>query len=159
MKLTAAASARLTFLARVTDKESRHLQDTDARLFAAPFTPASVSQISADPLLAERLDAFVARFSRLQDTLGDKLLPALLDAVGETPGTAMDNLDRAERFGWIISADRWMAMRRLRNQMVHEYIEDPVVLADALNTGHEFVTVLVQASQRCAAEIARLTQA
>lgn len=42
--------------------------------------------------------------------------------------------------------------------MVHEYIEDPVVLADALNTGHEFVSVLLQASQRCAAEIARLTK-
>ncbi len=157
MKLAAALAARLAFLARVTDKECRHLQDTDARLFANPFTPASVSQIAADPLLAERLDAFVARFSRLQDTLGDKLLPALLDAVGETPGTAMDNLDRAERFGWITSADRWMEMRRLPNQMVHEYIEDPVVLADALNTGHDFVATLVHATQRCAVEIARLT--
>lgn len=157
MTLAAALASRLAFLARVTDKERRHLQDTDARLFATPFTPASVSQIAADPLLTERLDAFVARFSRLQDTLGDKLLPALLDAVAETPGTAMDNLDRAERFGWIASADRWMEMRRLRNQMVHEYIEDPVVLADALNTGHEFVSALVHATQRCAAEIARFT--
>ena len=49
-------------------------------------------------------------------------------------------------------------MHRLRNQMVHECIEDPLVLADALNSGHEFVTVLVQATQRCAAEIARLPQ-
>jgi len=158
VKLPAAIAARLTFLARVTDKERRHLQDTDARLFVTLFTSASVGQIAADALLAERLDAFVARFSRLQDTLGDKLLPALLDAVGETPGTAMDNLDRAERLGWIASADRWMVMRRLRNQMVHEYIEDPVVLADALNTGHEFVAALVHATQRCGAEIARLTR-
>jgi len=28
--------------------------------------------------LAERVEAFVARFGRLQDTLGDKLLPTLL---------------------------------------------------------------------------------
>lgn len=157
MKLSAALAERLIFLARVTGRESRHLQDTDARLFVTPFTPDSTRQIANDTVLAERLDAFVARFSRLQDTLGDKLLPALLDAVGETPGTAMDNLDRAERFGWIASADRWMEMRRLRNQMVHEYIEDPVVLADALNTGHLFVAALAQATERCGREIARLT--
>ncbi|MFN7862767.1 MAG: hypothetical protein ACK5N7_05495 [Curvibacter sp.] len=157
MKLSATLVARLVFLARVTGRESRHLQDTDARLFVAPFTPESARQIAKDAMLAERLDAFVARFSRLQDTLGDKLLPALLDAVGEAPGTAMDNLDRAERFGWIASADHWMEMRRLRNQMVHEYIEDPVVLADALNTGHLFVAALAEATEHCGREIARLT--
>jgi uncharacterized protein YutE (UPF0331/DUF86 family) len=31
-------------------------------------------------------------------------------------------------------------MRKLRNQMVHEYIEDPEILANALQSGHGFVT-------------------
>ena len=80
--------------------------------------------MAADPLLAERLDAFVARFGRLQDTVGDKLLPSLLMALAEPVGPAIDNLDKAEKFGWIESTEDWMEMRRLRNQMVHEYIED-----------------------------------
>ena len=33
-------------------------------------------------------------------------------------------------------------MRKLRNQMVHEYIEDAATLADALQAGHEFVPTL-----------------
>jgi len=109
-----------------------------------------------DPILAERLDAFVSRFGRLQDTVGDKLLPALLSALAETPGPAIDNLDKAEKLGLIESADAWMEMRRLRNQMVHEYIEDPNVLLSALHSGHGFVPTLAAAAQRCVAEVERL---
>ncbi len=47
-------------------------------------------------------------------------------------------MDKAEKFGFIASADGWMEMRRLRNQMVHEYIEDLAVLASALRSGHAF---------------------
>jgi len=44
MKITAAQTARLEFLARVTLKECRHLLDTDGRLFGNPFT-AAVAQL------------------------------------------------------------------------------------------------------------------
>lgn len=156
MKLTAAQTARLEFLARVTTKESQYLLDTDKRLFGQSFSIEDVQKIEADPILAERLDAFVSRFGRLQDTLGDKLLPALLTSLGENTGPAMDNLDKAEKFGWIESADRWMEMRRLRNQMVHEYIEDLAVLTSALRSGHAFVPALVAAAKRGVAEVQRL---
>ena len=106
--------------------------------------------------MAERLDAFVSRFGRLQDTVGDKLLPALLAALAESLGPAIDNLDKAEKFGFIVSADAWMEMRRLRNQMVHEYIEDLTVLASALRSGHAFVPSLVDAARRCVAEVRRV---
>ena len=51
----------------------------------------------------------------------------------------IDNLDRAERLGIIASADEWMTMHSLRNQMIHEYVENPLVLTNALQTGHAFV--------------------
>jgi len=51
----------------------------------------------------------------------------LLTALAEKPGPAIDNLNKAEKFGFVESADVWMEMRRLRNQMVHEYIEDLAV--------------------------------
>lgn len=103
----------------------------------------------------ERVEAFVGRFGRLQDTVGDKLLPVLLTALGETPAAAIDNLDRAERLGLIMSADEWMTMRKLRNQMVHEYVEDLTVLASALQTGHDFVPTLTGAANGLMAEIER----
>ncbi|MDP1966651.1 MAG: hypothetical protein Q8K93_31165, partial [Reyranella sp.] len=101
----------------------------------------------------ERVDAFVGRFGRLQDTLADKLLPALLAALGEKAGAQIDNLDYAERLGFIESTETWLTMRQLRNQMVHEYIEDPVVLANALQVGHDFVPTLVTAAEAMTAEI------
>jgi hypothetical protein len=73
----------LQFLARVVRKECRHLATTDSRLFKGLFTCEQVVQLEAAPDLAERVEAFVGRFGRLQDTVGDKLLPQLLAALGE----------------------------------------------------------------------------
>lgn len=155
MTLARPLSPRACFLLRVASKASRHLADTDRRLFASPFTQATASRFDTDPELAERVEAFVGRFSRLQDTLGDKLLPALLAALAEPVGAAVDNLDRAERLGLIASADDWQAMRALRNQMVHEYVEDPAVLVGALQAGHDFTPALIDAADRMFAEAAR----
>ncbi len=106
-------------------------------------------------MLAERLDAFVSRFGRLQDTLADKFLPTLLDAMAETRGAATENLDRAEKLGWLDSTDDWLVMRKLRNQMVHEYIEDLVILCDSLKAGHAFVSTLVKTADQFVAQADR----
>jgi len=153
MKIDTQQAARIQFLARVVRKESQHLGITDQRLFVQEFTPERVRQLETDVGMAEQVEAFVGRFSRLQDTLGDKLLPALLTALGEKTAAVIDNLDRAERLGWINSADEWMTMRNLRNQMVHDYVEDPIILANALQTGHGGVPTLVAAANKMLAEI------
>lgn len=146
---------RMQFLVRVVHKECKHLATTDQRLFGGLFTIEQATLLEGDPDLAERVEAFVGRFGRLQDTVGDKLLPLLLTALGEKPSAAIDNLDRAERLGLIKSTDDWMTMRNLRNQMVHEYVEDPVVLSSALQTGHAFVPALINAANKMIAEIER----
>lgn len=155
MTIAAKKIVRLQFLARVVRKECKHLNNTDQRLFKTPFTIEAAAQLEADPDLAERVEAFVGRFGRLQDTLGDKLLPLLLTVLGEKTAAAIDNLDRAERLGLIASSDDWMVMGSLRNQMVQEYIEDLVILSTALQSGHEFVSVLIQAANKMCAEIER----
>jgi hypothetical protein len=153
MTLEAKVKLRLQFLVRVVRKECQHLASTDQRLFANAFTLTQVQQLEADPDLAERVEAFVGRFGRLQDTVGDKLLPLLLAALGEKTGAAIDNLDRAERLGLIHSTDEWISMRNLRNQMVHEYVEDPAVLTSALLSGHAFVPALIAATLKMMTEI------
>jgi hypothetical protein len=153
MTLQPKVAPRLQFLVRVVRKECQHLAVTDQRLFGNLFTLEQAIRLEADPDLFERVEAFVGRFGRLQDTVGDKLLPLLLDALGEKTSAAIDNLDRAERLGLILSADEWMIMRTLRNQMIHEYVEDPVVLTSALQTGHTFVPVLIAAAKKMISEI------
>jgi hypothetical protein len=141
---------RLGFLLETVTLKADHLKGTDARLFAQPFTPARAATLREDVLLSERLDAFAARFARLQDTLGDKLLPALLNAVGEPVGSALDNLDRAHRLNLLDQpAEAWLAARALRNRMVHEYIRQPALLADAVNAAHEAIPMLLSFTQAC----------
>ena len=77
----------------------------------------------------------------------------LLTVLGERPSAVIDNLDRAERLGFIDSADEWMSIRNLRNQMVHEYIEDTLILLSALQTGHNYVPKLEQVANNMLNEI------
>lgn len=77
------ARMQLAFLLETVTLEAQYLQFTDQALFAQAFTPARAAGLRVDPLLAERLDAFSARFARLQNTAGDKLLPTLLTCLGE----------------------------------------------------------------------------
>ncbi len=151
--MTRQPNPRLAFLSRVVKKELQHVLSTDTRLFAEPFTVERARRLESDPDLAERVEAFVSRFGRLQDTVGDKLLPALLAALGENPRSHIDNLDRAERLGLITSADEWYTVRSLRNQMVHEYIEDLFILANALQSAHNYVPQLVISAQAMLREI------
>ena len=155
MTLEPRIAMRLKFLVRVVRKECQHLTTTDHRLFGKLFTLEQAGRLESDVDLAEQVEAFVGRFGRLQDTVGDKLLPLLLDALGEKSSVVIDNLDRAERLGFIGSADEWMTIRNLRNQMIHEYVEDPVVLITALQTGHAFVLTLIGAANNMIAEIER----
>jgi hypothetical protein len=137
VSLSPAQHERLAFLCRITQKEILHLQDTDRRLFADLFTVEAAKQIETDPILAERLDAFVSRFGRLQDNLGDKFLPQLLLALAEKPGAAIDNLDLAERLGWIESVEAWLEIRKLAFPQISRQIMMSKLKRSNANATHE----------------------
>lgn len=147
--------SRLAFLLETVGLEAEHLLQTSVRLFAQPFDAARAAALKSNLDESERADAFAARFGRLQDTLGDKLLPELLRELAEPVGPAIDNLDRAEKLGLLRSADDWLAARKLRNRMVHEYVRNATELADALNEAHNLVPLLTGFAQT----VARFCQA
>lgn len=153
--IDAAGQQRLRGLARVVRKELQHLLRTDARLFARPFTVERAARLDRDDDLSERVEAFASRFGRLQDTLGGSLLPHYLAALGEKPMPVIDTLNRAEQLGLLQDSERWMELRRLRNRMVHEYIDDPKILADALQAGHEGVVLLRDTADRVTEDMRR----
>jgi len=134
---------RLNFLCRVVKKEIQHLQYSAEKVFKGGFNEERARQIANDEELAEQVEAFTSRFCRLQDTIGDKLLPTWLDMLGEKKGVAIDNLDKAERIGVLPSVEQWLELRQLRNQMIHEYIEDLTILADALQTAYQHLGFIV----------------
>lgn len=137
-------------LIRITSKESRYLLRTAERLHALKIDIAWVKLLDDSDENSEMLDAFVSRYSRLQDTLGDKLLPVLLRASLEKAGTQLDNLLRAEKLGWIESTESWVELRELRNRMMHEYMETPDDLLEALQQALYSVPMLIETQRRMA---------
>lgn len=135
-------------LIQLTSKEARYLLRTAARLRALPIDVAWVKSLDERDEHSEMLDAFVSRYSRLQDTLGDKLLPVLLRASLEKTGAQLDNLLRAEKLGWIESTESWVELRELRNRLVHEYMETADDLLEALQQALRGVPVLIETQRR-----------
>jgi hypothetical protein len=56
-------------------KEAQHLRYSQSTLFGLSIDLQWVENLGNQPVLAEKVEAFVSRFGRLQDHLGEKLLP------------------------------------------------------------------------------------
>ncbi len=78
----------------------------------------------------------------------DKLLPRLLACAGEAIGSAIDNLNRADRLGWVERPQEWIGLRQLRNKLVHEYMEDAEEFAAILNDVPRLSEGLIEAVAR-----------
>jgi len=159
MKIAAEIQARLAFLVRVVEKEIEHLDYADQQVFSSTFNRTSIENLGHTPELALRIEAFSSRFCRLQDTLGDKLLPSLLMALGESASALLMNLDKAEKYGWLTSAEQWIALRQLRNKMIHEYIEDTDIFYSALLTAHNNLNLLNDFAAHLTQQVAELLSA
>ena len=96
-------------------------------------------------------DQFLYRFSQLQDTLGRKLFPLILEGLGEyDQGMAfIDMLNRLERLQIIDSAQQWLDLREIRNLVTHEYPENEKEVVEGLNELHvqsEYLETVLQNS-------------
>ncbi len=80
--------------------------------------------LSPDEL--ESFEALTSRFARLSDVITQKAF-RLLDVLDlETQGTVRDRINRAEKKGLIKSADEFIDIRLLRNEIAHEYKAESV---------------------------------
>jgi len=122
----------------IVGRECGRLAYSWGRLFPARLDAAWVRALAIQPETAERMDAFVSRFGRMQDTIADKLLPRWLQALAERPGSQIDTLNRAEELEVVANVSNWLEARKLRNRLVHEYMEDPEEFAEGLNLAGEY---------------------
>jgi hypothetical protein len=147
---TTQLSDRTRFLAtlRIVAKESAHLEWSRQRLFSSPINATWVDALDDKPELAERLEAFVSRYGRLQDTIADKLLPRWLRALAERPGSQIEVLNRAEQLGVLADVSQWLEARQLRNTLIHEYMEDSATFAENIQLAERYSHLLLETYHR-----------
>lgn len=96
---------------------------TVARHYLSKYMPLTVEiYASLNDIEVSFVDQLVFRFSKLQDTLGEKVFPAILRLTEEEVKrkTFIDILNRLEELG-IIEKNEWLKLREIRNQIAHEY--------------------------------------
>jgi len=69
------------------------------------------------------LDAYLKRFSSVQDFLGAKIFSLLLDVSGIGSGKMSEVLYAMEKEEIIDSLDNWIELREVRNDLEHDYPE------------------------------------
>ncbi|CAK0781901.1 H393 [Gammaproteobacteria bacterium] len=98
------------------------------------FDEESITHLST--MQRRLLDQIAYRYAKLQDTIGEKLLPGILDLIQEPlpeKATFIEKLWRLERLGVIESANLWKELRELRNQIAHEYHDQPKIKVAVIN--------------------------
>ena len=98
--------------------------------------------LDRDSTLRRLTDQILYLFSKLQDAMGERLVPATLGSLQE-PHEAWpmrDRLDRLEKLGYL-DAENWLAWCDVRNRLEHEY-------PDAAALRQTTVLAAVQASSQ-----------
>jgi hypothetical protein len=98
-----------------------------------PLNKDQYNKLSEDEL--SYLDQLIFRFSKLQDSMGNRLFPSILENLGEDiQGMPfIDILTTLEKLELIDDHKQWLYLRETRNTVTHEYpfITDEII--DGLN--------------------------
>ncbi len=94
----------------------------------------------------DQFEAFTSRFARMSDMLIQKVFRSLDRIELEDEGTIRDRINRAEKKGLIESADIFIQIRIVRNDISHEYHVD--TLKDIYKKVLEFTPYLFDCTEK-----------
>ena len=112
----------------------RHVAALDQACAEWRALPApSWQDIEQDVALRRLTDQVLLRFMKLQDALGERLIPATLSELREPfeEWPMRDRLDRLEKLGYL-DVEQWLRWREVRNGLAHEYPDAPELRHAAL---------------------------
>lgn len=116
-------------LAAVLWEADRHLATLTEALAEWNVSPAITWQaLESDRSRVRVVDQLLFRFIKLQDTVGERLVPVTLAGLREPfeDWSMRDRLNRLEKLGYL-DVDNWLAWRGVRNRLAHEYPDQPEV--------------------------------
>ena len=123
---------------RLINECDKHLQIisrayTKMALFM-PLDASRYNQLSDDEVAD--IDQFLFRFSKLQDAMGEKLFVLMLEYLKEENPKSkpfIDTLNRLEQLGLLEDKNIWLELRKIRNNIAHQYEDEPKQASEALN--------------------------
>jgi len=111
-------------------------------------------EVLENPEIIETIDSFIFRFSKMQDTMGEKLFPLVLQMLGEEVRNKpfIDILNRLEQLEFIPSAEEWKKLKELRNNLTHTYPWEKEVLIneikEALRYSEKMINIFQQIKEK-----------
>lgn len=101
---------------------------TDALAECSEHQIDSLPALEGDRDLLKLVDQILFRFTKLQDAIGNRLIPATLAILAEPyeQWPMRDRLNRLEKLGFLL-VDDWLRWREMRNRLAHEYPDHPAV--------------------------------
>ena len=98
-----------------------------------PITALEYTKLEKNQVQA--LDQYMFRFAKLQDTLGDKIFKLIVAKYEQEVYNLpfIDILNKLEKTGYIFSAKEWINLRKVRNNIAHQYDDEPEEMSQAIN--------------------------
>ena len=120
---------RVERIIRECDKHVLRINDsTDQMKAFMPLNSVDYENLSA--LQIQIIDQFLFRFSKLQDSIGERLFKAILTVLDENIDNTpfIDILNRLEKIGILESVEEWRELRYIRNELSHTYDDSEEVV-------------------------------
>jgi len=97
-----------------------------------PLTVIKYQQLNKSQVQA--IDQYLYRFTKLQDTLGEKIFRLIVAQYQPDESfTFIDALNLLEKYGYIANVKEWLNLRKVRNEIAHQYDDEPEEMTMALN--------------------------
>lgn len=124
-------------LEKIFHECTKHLQrineaHSDMSAFM-PLTATHYENLSKDEVQA--IDQYLFRFSKLQDSMGEKLFRLVVARFEENTDklSFLDIIKKTEKYLEMDIANEWLDLRNIRNHLAHEYEDDAIGMANSIN--------------------------
>ena len=131
------------------DKHIEKINSSSAKMkLNMPLDKNKYLNLSDDEI--EHIDQFLFRFSKLQDAIGEKLFKTILLYLEEKIENKpfIDILNRLEKLELLEDVDVWRELRNDRNELAHNYDDDPEETSEVINKLYYKKDTLINIYQR-----------
>lgn len=115
---------------------NKHVEKIEvSKKYLSSYMPLnSQTYLALDEVALSFIDRLIYRFSKLQDTMGEKIFSGILLLSQEEvkKKTFLDILNRLEELE-IINKNEWLKLRETRNEIAHEYSFNTDEVVDSIN--------------------------